>query len=299
MATDVQQTQSDRRTTVDALLRAGEARLSDAGIRNARQEAVWIVEWALGTTRLALQLDGPRCVEPDDWNRVTALFARRASREPLQYILGTQEFCGMEFTVGPEVLIPRPETEQVVEAVVRQRFAGSAPGIVDIGTGSGCIAVALARALPTAVVYATDRSAGALQMARANAARQGVEDRIRFFAGDLFEPLRGLGLEGRLEAIVSNPPYIPEGDVAGLQPEVRSFEPRLALAGGIDGLDVFRRLIAEAPEFLLPQGTLTLEVGQGQADAVAQLAEAQGGYGRAGRLRDAAGIERVVCFRRK
>ncbi|TAJ32159.1 MAG: peptide chain release factor N(5)-glutamine methyltransferase [Nitrospirae bacterium] len=299
MALVARQIESDRGTTLEGLLRTGEALLSDAGIQNVRHEAVWIMEAALATTRLALQLDGQRAVQPEDRARTMTLFARRAAREPLQYILGTQDFCGLEFAVGPEVLIPRPETERLVEAFARQRLSAPAPIVVDIGTGSGCIAVALARLLPGAVLFATDRSAGALRIARQNAARHGVEGRVTFVAGDLFEPLRGLGLEGQVAGVVSNPPYIPEGELAGLQPEVQSFEPRMALVGGTDGLAIVRRLVAEAPEFLAPSGTLMLEVGQGQAEDVVRIAAAQGNYGPAHILRDAAGIERVVCLQRR
>lgn len=298
MALVARQIQSDRGTTLEGLLRTGEALLSDAGIQNARHEAVWIMEAALATTRLALQLDGQRAVRSEDRTRAMAFFARRAAREPLQYILGTQDFCGLEFAVGPEVLIPRPETERLVEAFARQRLSTPAPIVLDIGTGSGCIAVALARLLPGAVLFATDRSAGALRIARQNAARHGVEGRVTFVAGDLFEPLRGLGLEGQVAGIVSNPPYIPEGELAGLQPEVQSFEPRLALVGGADGLAIVRRLVAEAPEFLTPSGTLMVEVGQGQAGEVVRIAAMQGAYGPATIIRDAAGIERVVCLKR-
>ncbi|MBI3603848.1 MAG: peptide chain release factor N(5)-glutamine methyltransferase [Nitrospirae bacterium] len=289
---------SDRGATFDGLLRTGEALLSDAGIQNARHEAVWIMEAACATTRLALQLDGQRAVRPEDRSRVMTLFARRAAREPLQYILGTQDFCGLEFAVGPEVLIPRPETERLVEAFARQRLSTPAPIVVDIGTGSGCIAVTLARLLPAAVLFATDRSAGALRIARQNAARHGVEGRVTFVPGDLFEPLRGFGLEGQVAGIVSNPPYIPDGDLAGLQPEVQSFEPRLALVGGADGLAIVRRLVAEAPEFLAPSGILMLEIGQDQAEDVVRIAAMQGAYGPATTIRDAAGIERVVCLKR-
>jgi len=286
-------------TTRSALLRAGVSLLSDAGIPNAENEAIWILEFALGTSRLALRLEGSRTISPREQDRVMELFARRAAREPLQYILGSQEFCGLEFLVDRSVLIPRPETELLVEQVVQHNFRTWPPIIADIGTGSGCIAVAVARALPTAVLYATDRSPAALRVAEHNAARHGVKDRVQFLLGNLLEPLRAHGLEGKVAAVVSNPPYIPDGELLELQPEVRMFEPRLALVGGMDGLEFHHQLLGSAMEFLAPGGLLVLEVGQGQAGPLSEIAVAHGGYVQDGLVRDAAGIERVVCLSKK
>ena len=287
-----------RPTTLAGLLRDGVSILSGGGIQNAEHEAVWIMDFALGASRLTLRLEGQRQVTAEDRSRAMELFGRRAAREPLQFILGTQEFCGLEFEVGPAVLIPRPETELLVEEVLRHGFAVPHPIIADIGTGSGCVAVALAHALPSASLYATDLSPAALDLARSNARRHAVEHRVVFLTGDLFEPLRGRGLEGRLAAVVSNPPYIADGEVADLPPEVGSFEPKLALAGGVDGLAIHRRLLDEAPEFLTPGGLLALEVGLGQADRLRHMALLRGGYGRIRTTPDAAGIERVVCILR-
>jgi release factor glutamine methyltransferase len=227
--------------------------------------------------------------------RARELMTRRAAREPLQYILGTQEFCGLEFEVNPQVLIPRPETEFLVAEVARQGVSLPSPLIADVGTGTGCIAVAAAKALPNASLYAMDLSKEALDVARRNAKRHAVGERMIFLQGDLLEALRGLGLEGTFTAVVSNPPYIADDDLRTLQPEVERYEPRLALAGGPDGLMMLRRLVREAPEFLAPGGLLVLEMGQGQAPEVYRMVKAQGAYDRIGIVSDAAGIERVVC----
>jgi len=286
-------------TTRSALLRAGVSLLSDAGIPNAENEAIWILEFALGTSRLALRLEANQTVAPSEQDRVMKLFARRAAREPLQYLLGSQEFCGLDFLVDRSVLIPRPETELLVEQVIQHNLRTWPLVIADIGTGSGCIAIALARALPTAVLYATDRSPAALRIAVQNATRHGVQDRVRFLVGDLLKPLRAHRLEGKVAAVVSNPPYIPDRELLELQPEVRMFEPRVALAGGGDGLEFHRRLLRDAMEFLAPGGLLVFEVGQGQAGRLSEIAVAQGGYAQADLVRDAAGIDRVVCFTKK
>lgn len=284
-------------TTLSDLYREGTAALSAVGIQNARSEAMWILEFALGLPVLKIQTEGQTVVAPEGRERARRLFARRTAREPLQYLLGAQEFCGLEFHVEPGVLIPRPETELLVEEVTRHDFAHRNPILADIGTGSGCIAIAIARGVPAASVYATDRSPSALRVARRNAARLQAADRITFLGGDLFEPLAQAGLNGRLAAVVSNPPYIADVEFASLMPEVGQYEPRLALAGGEDGLAVHRRILKESPAFLVAGGLLVLETGRGQAAALRAMAAAHGGYRHLRTRRDSAGIERVVCFR--
>lgn len=285
--------------TIAELCRAGETMLAQAGIVQFDNEAVWILESVLGQDRLSLYLNKNEKVEEPDRDSAMVLFQRRASREPLQYVLGTQEFCGLDFRVTPDVLIPRPETELLIE-VIRQRCGNTSGALIaDIGTGSGCIAIALARALPTAILYGTDCSSQALALAQENAKRHGVHDRVHFLPGDLLEPLQRLGMQGRLVAIVSNPPYIPEGDLAGLQPEVRLFEPRLALAGGHDGLFFHRRLVREAAGFLERDGVLAIEVGFGQAPHVSALAQDGENYYNVRTFHDMADIERVVVVQKK
>jgi release factor glutamine methyltransferase len=285
--------------TIGELLRAGAAMLAEAGVSHAQHEAGWILESALGLDRLALHVKQDEAVKTCDLKHAMALFRRRASREPLQYVLGTQEFCGLDLCVTPDVLIPRPETELLVHVITQECAGTFGAAIADIGTGSGCIAIALAHAMPTARLYAIDRSPQALALAHENAKRHGVQNRIVFLRGDLLEPLQEHGLHGTLAAIVSNPPYIAERDFDTLQPEVRLFEPRMALTAGSDGLFFHRRLVREAAGLLQPDGRLAIEVGQGQATHVSGLAQDGENYYNVRTLQDMAGIERVVVFKRR
>jgi release factor glutamine methyltransferase len=218
-----------------------------------------------------------------------ARIARRSRREPVAYIVGRQEFWGLDIEVTPDVLIPRPETEIVVEEAIREASALASPTIVDVGTGSGCIAIALAASLPGAAIIATDVSASALDVARRNAARHGVEERIRFVTGDLLQEI------GRLaDVIVSNPPYVRRGD--RLPPEVVRYEPALALYAGDDGLDVLRRLLTSAPRALASRGVVIVEFGFGQEAALRALA--QGGGWTIEVRNDLQSIPRVAVLRR-
>jgi release factor glutamine methyltransferase len=280
--------------TIGELAQVGAEMLRRAGIVQAAQETAWLLAQALRLTQLELRLNGSQQVEGERLQHAQQMLARRARREPLQYLLGTQEFCGLEFEVEPGVLIPRPETEGLVEAAARLA-PDDRPVIADVGTGSGCIAVSLARRLPQATLYATDCSDAALRVARRNAERHDVAAKIRWLEGDLLEPLRANGLSGRVNVLVSNPPYVAERDWEVLQPEVRLFEPLLALAGGEDGLAVFRRLVRGAADLLNEDGWLIMEVGRGQAGAVHALIDATKRYGAVETLLDQAGIARVVC----
>ncbi len=292
--TDTSAPSTEHRTTLAGLLRAGRERLHLAGVTHAKQEAVWLLEAALGISHLAMRIDPGLVVEAGPQRRAQDFFRRRASREPLQYILGTQEFCGLELEVTPDVLIPRPETELLVEEVLRCRPHDRALRIGDIGTGSGCLAVAVARYLPDAGVFASDQSAAALAVARNNARRHGVEGRIEWLEGDLFGPFERAGLQGSLDVILANLPYVPEPEWETLQPEVRMFEPRQAIVGGQDGLELIRRLIGEAWEMLACRGLLIIEVGQGQAAEVRRLIREERRYDEIWTKPDHAGIERVV-----
>lgn len=259
--------------------------LAERGIDNARLETEWLLASALGLDRVGIYLNLDKPLKAEELASCRALVARRAKREPLQYILGSQEFLGLDFLVAPGVLIPRHDTEVLVEEALRR--AQGARTILDIGVGSGCIAVALAKRLPEAELLGVEKSAEAMAIAQENARRHGV--RLTLFEGSLFEPLA----DRRFDLIVSNPPYIPTADMETLQPEVRDFEPQGALDGGPDGLDYYRRIVPEARNHLNGGGWLMVELGIGQAaDVTAIFVHA--GFQDCFSAKDPAGIERVV-----
>lgn len=242
--------------------------------------------------------DRDRLLSPAELAAAKGLIKRRAGREPLQYILGTQEFCGLEFHVNPAVLIPRPETELLVEYVAQRIPVVRQATIVDACTGSGCIAVAIAQLRPRTRVIATDLSSLSLSVARQNAARHAVDERITWLEGDLLGALAGQELEGKVDVIVSNPPYIAEVGWATLQPEVRLFEPRSALVAGPRGTELHERLLQEAGRYLSPGGALILEIGSGQARGMRRIVEQTSGYRFHRLVYDEAGLERVVVVER-
>jgi release factor glutamine methyltransferase len=285
--------------TIGALVAWARRALDQAGVENSAQEALWLVAHALGleSHQMASMAEQP-VVEPG-WARAESLVSRRAAREPLQYILGTQEFCGLEFHVSPAVLVPRPESELLVQEVLRWGGFDKDAVIVDVGTGSGCVAVTLATILEGVRIIATDCSPEALAVAKKNADRHAVGDRIEWVEGDLLSPLRERGMAGTVNAIASNPPYIAEADWAGLQPEVRGFEPRAALIAGPEGTEFHTRLLRDSNEFLVAGGFLVMEIGQGQLPALQRITEQVGGYTSLEAVADAAGIERVVIAQRR
>jgi len=284
--------------TVGSLVRDIRARLAAAGIESGQQEAVWLIEFVLGCSGVAQVIDRDRPLSRSEVARVQTLVARRAAREPLQYILGTQEFCGIEVAVTPAVLIPRPETELLVEEVLRRISPAQQATLVDVCTGSGCIAVAVARLRFRTRVIAIDISHASLEVARQNALRHAVDDRTTWLEGDMLLPLEEMKLDGCIDVMVANPPYIAEADWIDLQPEVRDFEPRHALVAGSRGTECHERILQEARRYLSPGGALIVEIGAGQGEAVCQLVETIGGYGPVRLLRDAADIERVLIVER-
>jgi release factor glutamine methyltransferase len=273
--------------------------LATAGITNARLDAEVLLSHIIGKDRVWLITHRDDALDGRDQRDFDEALRRRAKREPLQYLIGNQEFWGLEFKVTPDVLIPRPETELIIEAalaIVQDR--NQQARIVDLCTGSGCIAVSLAKELTSAHVIATDASERALAVARENARYHGVADRIRYLEGDLFCPLEELDIRGRVDIMVSNPPYVRAGDLPALQPEVKDYEPLMALIAGPEGTEMAKRIIKTAPEYLKKNGALIMEMGLGQAEALTRMAEATGAYTRPEILKDLAGIERVIVAKK-
>jgi release factor glutamine methyltransferase len=273
-------------TTVDEALREGAALLAPSA--TAQRDSELLLLHTLHLTRAELMTHPERELTERQTNHYQAALARRAHHEPVQHIIGKQEFYGREFIVNRLVLIPRPETEHLVEAVLATRPIPQR--ILDIGTGSGILAITLALELPDATVLATDISAAALAVARKNAEQLGAAERIRFAASDLFAALG----DERFGCIVSNPPYVATAEV--LEPQVREYEPASALFAGEDGLAIYRRLIPEAASHLNAGGHLLMEIGYGQRDAVELLLK-KAGFGEIRFVDDLQGIPRVAMGR--
>jgi len=306
-----------RSASVGGALRSATEWLRASGSRSPRLDAELLLATALGVDRAELFRTPERVLTRIEERRFDGYLVRRQAREPVAYIRGRRAFRAIELEVTPAVLIPRPETETLVDVALEALAAvpaggdaaGGAPGdgpggaaapglyeplALDVGTGSGCIALALAAENPFVHVVATDVSAAAVEVARRNAARLGLGGRLDIRRGDLLDDL--LPRE-RFDLIVSNPPYIPEAEYRILEANVRDYEPRLALHGGEDGLDVYRRLIPAAAGRLRPGGMLAVEVGAGQAAAVRALCAAAGAFAAAQERADMAGIPRVVFAR--
>ncbi|MBS0562024.1 MAG: peptide chain release factor N(5)-glutamine methyltransferase [Proteobacteria bacterium] len=274
--------------TTSAAIRAAAARLSAAGIENPRLEARLLLAHALGVRTEDLLRDPAAPVDP---SRFDALVARRAGREPLAFILGRREFWSLDFAVAPDTLIPRPDSETLIEAALAAfPHRGAVRRVLDLGTGTGCLLLAALHEFPAAFGVGVDRAPGAAALARRNAAALGMADRAAFLCGDW-----AAALAGRFDLVLCNPPYIPAADVPGLMPEVARHEPASALAGGADGLDAYRAILPALTGLLAPGGAAVLEVGQGQAAPVAALAGAAGLA--ASPCADLAGIDRAVLLR--
>ena len=267
-------------------------RLERADIPDADIEAQVLLRNTLGIDRATFHASPDRELSHEDAEAFHGTLERRIEGEPLSYITGHREFYGLDFVVTPDVLVPRQETEFLVEAVLEYARSRGRDGgdltIADIGTGSGAIAVALARHLPNAAVCATDVSRGALRVADENVQRHGLEGRVRLQHGDLFE-----ALAGPVDVVASNPPYLSDDEVAELPPDVQR-EPTLALAAGTDGMDVLRRLILGAREYLNPGGLLALEIDPRRREAVERLVGRTFPGSKIGIVRDHAGLDRVV-----
>jgi release factor glutamine methyltransferase len=273
------------------VLRDAVGRLRAAGIATAQQDGELLLARVIGTTRLGLHLEPSREIDGDRLAELEALVARRARHEPLQYILGTDEFHGLGLALGPGVFIPRPETERLVERALAVCPDGPAV-ILDLCAGSGAVACALAAHRPRCTVWAAELSPAAARWARRNTVRLGLADRVHVVEGDLFAPVADLG--GACDLVVANPPYIPGPVLGRLPEEVRAWEPWLALDGGPDGLAVVDRILADAPRFARAGGWLLLEIGDEHAAPLRARLAADARYGMPVFHRDVSGTERVL-----
>ena len=267
----------------------------ERGIESPRLDAEVLLSALLGRDRMYLYVHFDEPLEPEELARFRGYVKERAAHVPLAYVLGRREFMGLDFRVTRDTLIPRPDTEILVQCAVdflraRMDAGEAACSIADIGTGTGAIALSTLRYTEGTHADAVDISPAAAAVARENAEMLGLAERVAVHVGDLLAPLAGR----RYDMILSNPPYIPTADIAGLMPEVRSYEPHLALDGGADGLNIYRRLMADAPALLKEGGAIAVEVGIDEAAAVAALAMAHPRIVRTEMLKDLGGIERVV-----
>ncbi|MET2831861.1 peptide chain release factor N(5)-glutamine methyltransferase [Mesorhizobium shangrilense] len=275
------------------LLRAARARLDAAALDSPNLDARLIVEHFSGTTRTQAIADPMRTVDPRAIAEIDAALKRRTSGEPVHRILGYREFYGLRLSLSPETLEPRPDTETLVEAVLPFAKATAREGacrILDLGTGTGAVALALLSAVPEAIATGVDVSEGALATASRNAERLGFASRFKALRSDWFAKV-----SGRYHVIAANPPYIPSEDIENLQDEVRDFDPRLALDGGVDGLGPYRIIAAEAAGFLEAEGRVAVEFGHTQRNEVTEIFSAAG-YRLAGAFCDLGGNDRVLVF---
>ena len=307
--------------TVEDGLRSGRLFLERAGVQTARLDAECLLAHSLGWPRWRLMSEGGRRLAPEEFRVYLSLLHRRELRQPVAYLIGTREFWSLPLAVSPGVLVPRPETETLVETAlsvlrvehklgngdgalaprVGHLVMGSEPEhplLVDLCTGSGAIAIALAKELPSAAFFATDISRRALRIARWNAQTHRVADRITFIRGNLWRALDGPMPHRQADLVVSNPPYIPTHILPTLMPEIR-WEPRSALDGGRDGLAFHRAIIAGAPQHIRPGGFLLMEIGADQAAPVSRILETFGGFEQIRVLPDLAGRDRVIVARRR
>ena len=248
-------------------LNDAERALAESGVAEPRRESVSLLARALQRDKTFLYTYPERELSESEENLFDSFLRRRAAREPFQYITGVQEFYGLEFEVTPDVLIPRPETEMVVEEAVKILGSTDAPSFCEVGIGSGCIAISILHQIKSATALGLDVSAAALLVARRNSTEHGVAERLALVESDVFASLE----MSFFDAIVSNPPYVPLKDLGGLQAEVRDFEPQVALTDGADGLSIVRQIIDGAPNFLRQDGSLLLEIGFDQSERVAAM----------------------------
>ena len=261
--------------TVEAGLSYGAEQLSQADITSAPIDSEWLMEHVTGVKRLELILNRDRALAPEEEVEFLRLITCRARRIPLQHLIGHVPFLGHRIKVSAAALIPRPETERLAELAIEDlvaRGAGGAVQVLDVGTGTGCLPVALGLALRQAKIWGLDISSAALALAAENVRHHGLADRVTLIESDLFQQL---GSDHKFDLIVSNPPYIPSDEIVGLQPEVRDYDPVDALDGGVDGLDFYRAIADQGRSFLLPEGRLLMEFGDGQLPALKDIFESR------------------------
>lgn len=286
---------ADRIWTIGGILKWTEQYFGGKGIENPRLDAEVLLSYVLQKERIYLYVHFDEPLEAAEMSAFHDLVRRRVQHEPVAYLIGSREFMGLDFAVDPSVLIPRPDTEILVQAAIERLKLTGGVDFADLGTGSGAVCLSVLHYLPATRAVTVDISPAAIEVAKENAASLAVAERVEFRQGDFLTPLRGQ----EFAAILSNPPYIPDADIAALAPEVRTAEPHLALAGGEDGLDFYRRLVSGAAALLQPGGFAAMEIGIHQADAVVQLAQEHPAWGRVEVLRDLAGLERVVVWWKK
>ncbi|MGE4528997.1 MAG: peptide chain release factor N(5)-glutamine methyltransferase [Rhodospirillaceae bacterium] len=283
--------------TLGDILAAVTERLRAAGVEGPRRDARLLAGVALGLSTAEMVAHPERVLSAAEVAAVEAAVARRERREPVSRILGEREFRGLRFALTAETLDPRPDSEVVVEAALRLLEGVAAPRVLDLGTGTGCLLLAVLAERADAVGVGLDAAPGAVAAAAANAAALGLADRARFLRGDWREPGWQAALGGPFDLVVANPPYIPDAEIAVLEPEVREFEPHLALAGGADGLAPYRILAPALAGLLTPRGGAVFEVGIGQAEAVAAMLAAAG-MAEVAAFADLGGVARAVAARR-
>jgi release factor glutamine methyltransferase len=291
---------SQKSWTVGELLKVTTDYLRSKKIDSSRLNAEVLLAHQLRLDRVQLYLSFEKPLNEKEVSGYRSLIKRRVNREPLQHITGTQEFWSLDFAVGPQALVPRPETEVLVEKILelyREKCLGDRPKILDLGTGSGIIAVAVASEIPGARIWATDISPDALDLAGLNARKHGVEERIHFSLGDMFEAVEEQGLN--FGVIASNPPYIPSGLLNSLDPEVKDHDPRLALDGGEDGMFFVTKIIKEAADHLSQGGWLAVEMDPDQTPKAMNLMEQSGRYSSPERIKDYTRRYRVVMAQKR
>lgn len=269
-------------------------KLRFAGIDRPRTNAELLLGAVLNKNKVDLYLNKDRILTSDEIDKFHQFLNARISNRPVQYIIGKVEFFGLEFKVDERVLIPRPETETLVEVVIEELRNKENPKIIDLGTGSGAIAISLAVSLKSSFIYATDVSKEALDVAKENAIKNKVENQIEFLCGDLFEPLKNKSLEGQIDCVVSNPPYVSKEELDTLPSEIKDYEPLVALASEKDGLFFHKKILQGSVDFLKKRGLLALETAFGQAEKVAEMTRQSGDYDDIRIIKDLGGIGRVV-----